>query len=199
MKNKIKAVIFDLDGVLLDVREWHYEALNKALDLFGLEITVNEHLEYFDGLPTKVKLQKLSEIKGSPYNLHNLISDLKQRFTSDLIHTNCAIFFQHEYLMSQLKMHIKMAVASNSVSKTVSLAMNYTNLGKFMEFCLSNEDVKKPKPDPEIYNLAIKTKVKSPDVLIIKDNFNGIKAAKASGGHLLGWTQLEEVTLAHCS
>ena len=59
MKNKIKAVIFDLDGVLLDAREWHYEALNKALDLFGLEITVNEHLEYFDGLPTKVKLQKL--------------------------------------------------------------------------------------------------------------------------------------------
>ena len=199
MKNKIKAVIFDLDGVLLDAREWHYEALNKALDLFGLEITVNEHLEYFDGLPTKVKLQKLSEIKGLPYNLHNLISDLKQRFTSDLIHTNCAPFFAHEYLMSQLKkMHIKMAVASNSVSKTVSLAMNYTNLGKFMEFCLSNEDVKKPKPDPEIYNLAIKKlKLNPSDVLIIEDNFNGIKAAKASGGHLLEVGSIEEVTLSN--
>ena len=197
MKYKIKAVIFDLDGVLLDAREWHFEALNKALDIFGIEITLNEHLEFYDGLPTRVKLKKLSEIKGLPYNLHDLINNLKQRFTSDLIHTKCSPYFAHEFLMSKLKQNnIKMAVASNSVSKTVTLAMNYTNLGKFMEFCLSNEDVKKPKPDPEIYNTAINKLGFNPkEVLIIEDNFNGIKAAKASGGHLLEVGSIEEVTL----
>ena len=197
MKYKIKAVIFDLDGVLLDAREWHFEALNKALDIFGIEITLNEHLEFYDGLPTRVKLKKLSEIKGLPYNLHDLINNLKQRFTSDLIHTKCSPYFAHEFLMSKLKQNnIKMAVASNSVSKTVTLAMNYTNLGKFMEFCLSNEDVKKPKPDPEIYNTAINKLGFNPkEVLIIEDNFNGIKAAKASGGHLLEVDSIEEVTL----
>ena len=67
-----------------------------------------------------------------------------------------------------------------------------------MEFCLSNEDVKKPKPDPEIYNLAIKKlKLNPSDVLIIEDNFNGIKAAKASGGHLLEVDSIEEVTLSN--
>ena len=197
MKYKIKAVIFDLDGVLLDAREWHFEALNKALDIFGIEITLNEHLEFYDGLPTRIKLKKLSEIKGLPYNLHDLINNLKQRFTSDLIHTKCSPYFAHEFLMSKLKQNnIKMAVASNSVSKTVTLAMNYTNLGKFMEFCLSNEDVKKPKPDPEIYNTAINKLGFNPkEVLIIEDNFNGIKAAKASGGHLLEVGSIEEVTL----
>ncbi|MEJ7675947.1 MAG: HAD hydrolase-like protein [Chitinophagaceae bacterium] len=50
---KIKAIIFDMDGVLIDAKEWHYEALNTALKLFGLEISRYDHLVTFDGLPTK--------------------------------------------------------------------------------------------------------------------------------------------------
>ena len=57
---KIKAVLFDMDGVLIDAKDWHYEALNKALGLFGMEINRYDHLNTFDGLPTKVKLQMLS-------------------------------------------------------------------------------------------------------------------------------------------
>ena len=59
MTNKIKAVIFDMDGVLIDAKDWHYEALNKALRLFGLEITRSEHETTYDGLPTKDKLEIL--------------------------------------------------------------------------------------------------------------------------------------------
>ena len=60
MNRKIKAVIFDMDGVLIDAKEWHYEALNKALDLFGMEISRYDHLVTYDGLPTLMKLQMLS-------------------------------------------------------------------------------------------------------------------------------------------
>ncbi len=195
MTNKIKGVVFDLDGVLLDAREWHYEALNKALGFFGINISLNEHLEYYDGLPTKTKLKKLSEVKGLPKNLHNFINRLKQKFTTEFLHTKCSPFFSHEFLMSQLrKRNIKLAVASNSIKNTVDLAMDYTNLGQFMEFCLSNEDVKLPKPSPEIYNLAIKKLGFSKnEILIIEDNINGIKAAKASGAHLLEVVSIEEV------
>ncbi|STK74080.1 2-deoxyglucose-6-phosphatase [Escherichia coli] len=49
----IKAILFDMDGVLIDAKEWHYEALNKALDLFGMKISRFDHLTTFDGLPTK--------------------------------------------------------------------------------------------------------------------------------------------------
>lgn len=59
----IKAVLFDMDGVLIDAREWHYDALNQALALFGFAITRQEHENYYDGLPTRVKLQRLTEEK----------------------------------------------------------------------------------------------------------------------------------------
>lgn len=59
----IKLVLFDMDGVLIDAREWHYDALNKALELFGYTITRQEHENFYDGLPTKVKLEHLSKEK----------------------------------------------------------------------------------------------------------------------------------------
>ena len=57
----IKAVIFDMDGVLIDAKEWHYEALNNALKLFGYKISRHDHLVTFDGLPTRAKLQMMTE------------------------------------------------------------------------------------------------------------------------------------------
>ena len=66
----IKAVIFDMDGVLIDAREWHYEALNRALRLFGMEISRTDHLTTFDGLPTRRKLEMLSSTNGLPVELH---------------------------------------------------------------------------------------------------------------------------------
>lgn len=50
---KIKAILFDMDGVLVDAKDWHYEALNQALSLFGMEISRYDHLVTYDGLPTK--------------------------------------------------------------------------------------------------------------------------------------------------
>lgn len=49
----VKAIIFDMDGVLIDAKDWHYEALNRALRLFGFEISRYDHLTTYDGLPTK--------------------------------------------------------------------------------------------------------------------------------------------------
>ena len=60
----IKAIIFDMDGVLIDAKEWHYEALNNALQLFGYKISREDHLATFDGLPTREKLRLLTEQDG---------------------------------------------------------------------------------------------------------------------------------------
>ena len=57
----VKAILFDMDGVLIDAKEWHYEALNRALKLFGFEISKFEHIHTFDGLSTKDKLKLLSK------------------------------------------------------------------------------------------------------------------------------------------
>ena len=76
IKNKkIKAVIFDLDGVLVEAKEWHYLALNKALKHFGFKIDRIEHLTTYDGLPTKVKLNRLSKEKRLPIKLQSLFQN----------------------------------------------------------------------------------------------------------------------------
>ena len=64
MRNEIKAIVFDMDGVLIEAKDWHYEALNRALRLFGYEISRYDHLVTYDGLPTSKKLEMLSLEKG---------------------------------------------------------------------------------------------------------------------------------------
>lgn len=116
----IKAVIFDMDGVLIDAKEWHYEALNKALGLFGYEISRYDHLVTYDGLPTSKKLEMLTMEKGMPQKLHTFINSLKQQYTVDKIFTDCHPMFHHEYALSSLKAEgYHIAVASNSIRKTV--------------------------------------------------------------------------------
>ena len=72
----IKAIIFDMDGVLIDAKEWHYEALNRALSLFGLSISRYDHLTTYDGLPTKKKLEMLSLERDLPRELHSFINEM---------------------------------------------------------------------------------------------------------------------------
>ncbi len=193
----IKAVIFDMDGVLIDARDWHYEALNKALALFGFEIQREEHLSTFDGLPTSRKLEIISETKGLPMGLHRIINKLKQDFTTEIILLRCRPQFQHEFALAALKKQgIRVAVASNSISDTVHLMMRKSNLLQYLDFYLSNEDVVNPKPSPEIYLRAIeKLELRPNEVLIVEDNDHGVAAAIATGAHLMRVADPSEVSL----
>lgn len=193
----IKAVIFDMDGVLIEAKDWHYESLNKALRLFGYEISRVDHLTTFDGLPTRMKLEMLSKEKGLPKELHSFINEMKQQYTFEIIHQLCKPLFIHEYAISCLKAKgYKLAVASNSIRKTIELMMEKAYLSEYMDIMLSNEDVMNAKPDPEIYITAItKLKLKPKECLILEDNENGIRAAVASKAHLLIVNDVHDVTL----
>ena len=63
---KIKAIVFDMDGVLIEAKDWHYEALNRALSMFGHKISRYDHLVSYNGLPTRRKLEMLSLEQGLP-------------------------------------------------------------------------------------------------------------------------------------
>ncbi len=194
--NKIKAIIFDMDGVLIDAKEWHYEALNRALSLFGMEISRYDHLVTYDGLPTKKKLQMLSLERGLPAALHEFINDMKQRYTMELINTRCKPVFHHQYALSKLrKAGYKLAVCSNSVRKTIESMMERADLLRFLNFFLSNQDVNQPKPDPEIYSKAINLLGLCPsECLVVEDNPNGVKAAIGSGAYLFQIEKTDDVT-----
>lgn len=197
--SRIKAVIFDMDGVLIEAKDWHYEALNKALGLFGMEISRYDHLVTYDGLPTKKKLEMLSTERGLPLELHEFINDMKQQYTLEIVYAQCKPRFYHEYALSRLKQEgYKLAVASNSIRKTVQIMMEQSALLGYLDFYLSNQDVKIGKPDPEIYTKAIQKMGLSPqECLVVEDNEKGIQAAKASGAWLMEVDGVEEVNYSN--
>lgn len=193
--NKIKAIIFDMDGVLIEAKDWHYEALNKALGLFGMGINRYDHLVTYDGLPTKMKLEMLSAERGLPFELHEFINNMKQQYTMEMVYTQCKPRFHHEYALARLRREgYKLAVASNSIRKTVQVMMEQSALIGYLEFYLSNQDVTLGKPDPEIYTKAIENLGLDPDeCLVVEDNPKGIQAGKGSGAWVMEVDAVEEV------
>ena len=184
-----------MDGVLIDAKDWHFEALNKALRLFGHEISRYDHLHSFDGLPTRNKLRMLSEEAYLPESLHGFINDMKQQYTREIIEMKCKPVFQHEYALSKLRNQgYKIAVCSNSIRSTIEKMMQKASLLQYLDLIMSNEDVQKAKPDPEIYVTAMQRLRLAPqECLVLEDNKNGIKAAVDSGAHLLRVNDIYDV------
>lgn len=194
---KIKAILFDMDGVLIDAKEWHYEALNRALSLFGCPISRLDHLQTFDGLPTLKKLELISLDGNLPRELHPFINEMKQQYTMEIVYSECKPMFSHEYALAKLSdMGYNIAVCSNSVRNSVVTMMQKASLDKYIELIISNEDVENGKPDPEMYTKAMKYFDLEPaECLIVEDNENGIKAAIASGGYLMKVDSVHDVNL----
>ncbi|SEF67274.1 haloacid dehalogenase superfamily, subfamily IA, variant 3 with third motif having DD or ED [Butyrivibrio sp. Su6] len=201
MGTKIKAILFDMDGVLIDAKDWHYESLNKALGLFGLGISRYDHLHTFDGLPTKEKLKMLSEQYYLPEELHPFLNQLKQKYTMEETALKCRPMFHHEYALSRLHAKgYKIAVCSNSVRATIENMMRMSNLEKYIDLYVSNEDVVKAKPDPEMYNVTIrKFELKPEECLVVEDNPKGVQAGRDSGAYVLAVETVYDVNYENIS
>jgi HAD superfamily hydrolase (TIGR01509 family) len=192
----IKAILFDMDGVLIDAKDWHYDALNRALEHFGYTISRESHLSTFDGLPTRQKLRMLSSSRDLPVGLHGFLNDLKQSYTLEISYQSCKPVFNHQYALSRLKADgYRLGVCSNSVRQSIEAMMKLSALDTYLDQLVSNEDVEKGKPDPEMYLKAMGIfDVKPEECLILEDNDHGIQAAIASGGHLLKIGVPDDVT-----
>lgn len=181
-------IIFDLDGVLIESRELHYHALNESLSNVGKEFVIDrdEHLSIFDGLNTTRKLELLSERKGLDRKYFNQIWQDKQNATFDLIRKFprdeklCEIF---KYVKSK---GIKVAVASNSIRETIKLALLSIGVIEYVDYYVSNEDVSRTKPFPEMYWKCMTALNALPkDTVIIEDSHIGRQGALDSGAHLI--------------
>jgi HAD superfamily hydrolase (TIGR01509 family) len=126
---------------------------------------------------------------------------MKQKYTVDMVRQRCHPVFQHQYALSQLKAAgYKLAVCSNSIRQSVELMMQRAGLDRFLDVMLSNEDVSKSKPDPEIYLTAMAKLGLAPEqCIIVEDNEHGIRAARASGAHVLVVGNPDDVTYERLS
>lgn len=184
----IKAIIFDLDGVLVDTKDLHYTALNIAINKvcnIKEAISYKNHLNKFDGLPTREKLKILFDKRLSPNRIKKIIME-KQKITKKLISKkikfNSKIF---KIIQSLYQNGYVICIASNAVKLTVNSCIDILKIKKFIKYKLSNNDVKDPKPHPEIYiRLFLKLGLSPKQILIIEDSYYGLKAARESGANV---------------
>jgi len=191
---KIKLVIFDLDGVLVEAKNLHFEALNKAL---GSEYAISwkEHLSKYDGLKTNQKLEMLTKDKGLPIESHSQIWDLKQKYTLEELRALSPNQTLQSVMSALSEDGYKLAVCSNSIRKTVLTVLSKLGIMEFMDLIISNEDVKNSKPHPEMYWKAISMMSCLPEeTLIIEDSPYGLLAASRSKSHILRVKNPKEVT-----
>ncbi len=193
----IRAIVFDLDGVLVDAAPWHYESFVKALRVFGYDLSPEEHDKSFNGLPTAEKLRLLSSQTTFPKKLHRLVNSLKQKFTDEIFNERCQPLPHIRQLLENLKSRgYKLAVASNSRRATVDMVLAKMEISGFFDVILSHEQVLRPKPAPDIYLTAFaELGIDASHTLIVEDAPAGIQAARASGATVLQVSNPEQVTV----
>ena len=174
-----KLVIFDLDGVLVDACDWHFNALNEAMrEIAGFELSREDHVLKYNGLPTAVKLRML----GFEGSIASRIEAAKQIKTLDIISKHAEIMTEKQELHSYLKSQgIKIACVTNSILTTATEMLRKTGQLEFMDLIVSNKDVDRNKPYPDCYNYAVEILAVDPTkCLCVEDSPKGIEAAKAS-------------------
>ena len=195
------AVIFDMDGVLVDARDWHYEALNQALSPFGMEISYQDHVTRFDGLSTNQKLRILSETRGLPKDLHIVISNTKQNRTLRIAAEKCFPCTQHLILIDLLRNKgFKVGIYTNSIRQTAEAMLKYAGIFDKLDVLVTNQDVSAPKPDSEGYELACRLLQVAPeDTFVVEDGEYGSEAAIKAGCKLIKVSNPQDVSIATLS
>jgi len=181
-----KLVIFDLDGVLIDSKDYHYDALNEAL---GEEYAISreEHVSTYDGLPTTAKLELLSKNKGLPADRYEEIWKAKQENTLHIFKTKVDKDYElMGYFQQLVEEGYKVAVASNSIRNTVKIILLRLGLLEFVDIYVSNEDVVRNKPFPSMYWKCMMALGALPDdTVILEDSHIGRQGALDSKCHLV--------------
>ena len=194
----IKAVIFDLDGVLVDTKKIHFESLNLSLKKYKCDqISLDQHLKIYDGLPTSEKLKILNRKKIVPQNINSKIKSFKQKVTLNILKKQIKKKNNLIKIFKYLKENkFKIAIATNAVKSTLKICLKKLMIEQFVDYSLSNEEIKNSKPNPEIYlKIFIKFGIYPQEAIIVEDSHYGREAAISSGAKLLPIKSVNDLNL----
>jgi HAD superfamily hydrolase (TIGR01509 family) len=195
----IKAILFDLDGVLVNTCVLHYETFRDALKavLPSKDLTWAEHQKEFEGLSTKLKTQKLVVQGVLTQSQADLVFQTKQDLTIQRLPLTVKPRESLRLMLITLNNQgFRLFCCSNSIRNTLDSTLHLLGISEFFEATYSNEDVTNPKPSPEIYQLAMKQCFLEPSgCLIVEDSKVGRESAYATGAHVLEVEDAEDTNL----
>lgn len=183
----LKAVIFDMDGVISDTEKTHIIVETTLLKRFGVEVDGEELSDKYAGVPSKVFMKKILDDHGVKTDIDKLI-DEKWAMVTDLITQKLDPVPGVLELIDKLKNKgFKLAVGSSSTPKFVNLTLDKLDIKDKFDAVVTIDDVENGKPSPDIFLLAAKKLGVAPEeCLVIEDGRSGMQAAKSAGMRCVG-------------
>lgn len=195
LATSIKAILYDLDGVLIDTKNWHFRALNTAIGVHGITITEQEQKELYEALPTAEKLKLLTKHKGLRPDSYQTITEHKNLEFIRYFEDNYKLDEHKVELLETMQKHgFVQILCSNTTKSTVDSTLKALHIYKYFDHIITRQDIDMPKPHPEIYLRAIQiAQVHPSQALILEDSEHGLVAATASGANIMKITTVAEV------
>ncbi|WP_066715744.1 GNAT family N-acetyltransferase [Clostridium sp. Marseille-P299] len=184
----LKAVIFDMDGVLIDSEPLHTQAAINVMKRFGVSID-DEYFSSFIGSTDKHMFEVLKE----KYQLSNSIEDFllaNKQEKEKLLKTNGypAIPYIKELIINLYNNNMKLAIASSSPMDAIMDTANSLDITSYFSRYVSGRDLKNPKPAPDVFLKACEElKILPSEAIVIEDSNNGVRAAKNAGITCIGF------------
>ena len=177
------AVIFDVDGVLIDATDWHFEALNRALVPFCAAIPYGVHSRELLGLPTASKIQWLIGRGTLSAKFEKQVLQSKREHFSRIMRKRSKPEIARQRLLSVLSSRgILLAAVSNAVRSSATQMLELAGLLEFFGVIVGGDEVLRPKPDPEIYHEALRRLGVTPEkARAVEDGRLGVEAALSAG------------------
>lgn len=185
---KFSAVIFDMDGVLVDSEPLHQQAFETLFEELGKKHNHGIVFHEYYGRSDRALLRDFIDKHKLPDELEDL-TQRKLKVFLKYLRERRPVFEELHQLIPELKKHYKLGVASSSQHVVIDVVMEISGLRTHFDTIVGFEDIRFTKPDPEIYFTAAKRLgVRPSQCCVIEDAALGVQAAKMAGMTCIGLT-----------